>query len=157
MEDTKMKKHCVYIILLGFILACFSLHAQTHADRENPLLGMWKVTQVETFYQDDSGVPYRDTNIERDKMSKDIDVKIQFEEDQLSFIMHNGKDTESVSYQLGEDSYTILTPKNEKIHYQYTMKGKTLIIEKTDENVRVFEDSKVPKVYHRFVLKRSQE
>lgn len=149
-----MKRYNAYIILLGFILSGFLLNAQQKEDGGNPLIGTWKVIQIETLYQDESGAPYRDGNIEKDKVTKDVDLKLEFGDDQLSFIMHEGEDAKSVPYAHGDDTYTITTQNNREIQYQYKPKGKTLVIEKTEENVSVFEDFTVPVVVQRFVLKR---
>lgn len=152
-----MKKHNAYIILVGFILTSFMLYAQQKGEEENPLIGMWKVTQIETLYQDESGSPYRDENIEKDKVTKDVDLKLEFGDGQLRFIMHDGEDARSVPYDLGDGTYTITTQNDKKIQYQYQSKGKSLIIEKVEENVTLFESLTVPVVVQRFVLRRIRE
>lgn len=152
-----MKKYNAYIILVGFVLSGFLLYAQQKGEGENPLVGMWKVTQIETLYQNESGSPYRDENIEKDKVTKDVDLKLEFGDDQLRFIMHDGEDARSVPYKLGDGVYTITTRNDKEIQYQYKSKGKALLIEKIEENVSLFEDFTVPVVVQRFVLRRIRE
>lgn len=148
-----MKNNIQYCLLTLFVLFGILSRAQQR-DNSEALWGDWKVSQIETLYQNEDGSPYRDAHITEDRKMKNADVELCFTSDSVQFVLHNGNDRRTEACRYGEGYYEVNSKEKGFLKYTYEIKGRRLWIERKEKNMQVYGEAEVPKVIYRFILKR---